>query len=52
MTLSIIAFGAMTGLVVLFLAAIFLTERSSRTTKFRESDIPQAQDDHPFKTGN
>lgn len=50
MNISVIAFGAMTGVVILFMAVMFLTERNSRPVDFPKSDIAEPEDDNPFKT--
>lgn len=49
MNLSIIAFGVMTGFAVLFMAAMFLMERSSSRIEFPKSDVAETEDDNPFK---
>jgi hypothetical protein len=50
MNLSIIAFGVMTGFAILFLAAIFLMERSFKRPDFPKSDSTEAQDENPFES--
>jgi hypothetical protein len=52
MNVSIIAFGVMTGFVVLFVAAAFLMERSSSRVEFPKSDIAETEDDNPFKVAD
>jgi hypothetical protein len=38
----------MSGFAILFLAAIFLMERSSRPADFPKSDVTEARDKNPF----
>jgi hypothetical protein len=52
MTLSVIAFGAMTGLTILFAAGMFLLERNSGPADSQKSDIAEAQDENPFESVN
>jgi hypothetical protein len=49
MNVSIIAFGIMTGFVVLFGAAAFLMERSSSRVEFPKPENTETEDDNPFK---
>lgn len=49
MNLSVIAFGAMTGFAILFMAAMFLMERNSRPIDFPKSDRAEDQDENPFE---
>lgn len=49
MTLSTIAFGVMAGFIILFAAAIFLMEWSSRRNDFPKSDSAEAREENPFK---
>jgi hypothetical protein len=47
-----IAFGAMSGFTILFLAAMFLLERSSRRVDFPKSDSTETRDDNPFASSD
>jgi len=49
MNVSTIAFGLMTGFVVLFIAAAFLMERSSSRVEFPKPENAETEDDNPFK---
>ena len=49
MNLSVIAFVVMTGFGILFMAGMFLMERSSSRVEFPKSDIAETEDDNPFK---
>jgi hypothetical protein len=52
MNLSVIAFGAMAGFAILFVAAMFLIERNSRPADFPKSDIAEAEDENPFEVSD
>jgi hypothetical protein len=52
MNLSEIAFGVMAGFTILFVAAIYLTERKSRTTDFPKSDITESQNETPAESSD
>lgn len=51
MNLSVIAFGAMAGVMVLLVAAMYLTERDSKQAKFPKSKIAD-EDENPFESAD
>jgi hypothetical protein len=52
MNLSVIAFGVMAGFGILFVAAIFLMERSSSRVDFSKQDTTDIKDENPFEPSN
>jgi hypothetical protein len=49
MNLSVIAFGAMTGLMIVFVTGIVFLERASKRTNFPKSDV---EDKNPFESAD
>jgi hypothetical protein len=52
MNLSVIAFGVMAGFGILFVAAMFLMEWSSRRPDFPKTEISEEPDENPFKAAD
>jgi len=49
MSISLIAFGVMTGFAILFTAAIYVAERNSGGPDFPKSDMAEDPDENPFE---
>ena len=49
MNLSMIAFAAMAGFAILFVAAMFVMERKGTSVEFPKSDVADDSDENPFE---